>query len=429
MRLCYTECICIVREEGIGMLKGKSILLGVTGGIAAYKAADLCSMLVKQGCSVNTIMTANATEFISPIVFENLSGNRTATEMFDRNHPHQVEHIALSDRAELVVIAPATANIIAKLAHGLADDMLSTTVLACNCPKLIAPAMNTKMYENPVTQKNLDILRSFGWHVIEPASGRLACGTIGKGKLVPVEEIAEAIEKVVSGCPGQDVRRHQDLAGRRILVTAGPTREKLDPVRYITNHSSGKMGYAIAEAAAERGAEVTLISGPTALAEPEGMKVVRIETAKEMFDAVTSRGAVQDWIIKAAAVADFRPAVICENKIKKSADGSDLSIKMERTEDILGWLGEHKPANQILCGFSMETANMIENSKKKLKHKHLDMIAANNVKEKGAGFGVETNHLTLLTKDQEIDLPMMGKKDAAHALLDELLKLWNRKND
>jgi phosphopantothenoylcysteine decarboxylase/phosphopantothenate--cysteine ligase len=397
------------------MLNGKNILLGVTGGIAAYKAADLCSRLIKEHCAVDVVMTKNAQEFIGPAVFDNLTGNRTATDTFDRNHSFQVEHIALADRADLVIIAPATANVIAKLAHGIADDMLTTTVLACDCPKLIAPAMNTKMYLSPVTQDNLNLLRKYGWTIIEPDSGHLACGATGPGKLAPVEKILAYIIRTIAHV--------KDMTGLKVMVSAGPTQESLDPVRYLTNHSTGKMGYAIAEAAAERGAEVTLVSGPTDLARPIEMNVIDIKTAKEMYEAFVANSEQQDLIIKAAAVADYRPAHVSKDKIKKSADGSDLSIPLERTEDILEWLGAHKKPGQLLCGFSMETTNVLANSRKKLAKKRLDMIAANNLRVSGAGFGVETNVLTLITEKEETTLPLMSKWQAAHTLLDQLLAM------
>ena len=394
------------------MLKGKTIVLGVTGGIACFKAAALASLLVKQHANVQVIMTENATKFVTPLTFEQLTGQKALTDTFDRNFQHSVEHIAVADRADLVLIAPATANIIAKLAHGIADDMLTTTVLACDCPKAIAPAMNTKMYENPVTQDNLAALRRYGWEVAEPASGHLACGAEGKGRLPEPEQLLELCLHAVA--------REKDLRGKRVLVTAGPTREALDPVRYLTNRSSGRMGYAIAKAAARRGAEVTLVSGPTALPRPGYMEIVEIESAREMYEAVTSRAPDMDIIIKAAAVADYRPAEVAEDKIKKK-DG-DLSIPLERTLDILAALGQNKREGQFLCGFSMETRDLIENSRKKLTKKNLDMVAANNVKVEGAGFGVETNVLTLITAEGEKELPLMSKDAAADALLDAILE-------
>ena len=394
------------------MLKGKTIVLGVTGGIACFKAAALASLLVKQHANVQVIMTENATKFVTPLTFEQLTGQKALTDTFDRNFQHSVEHIAVADRADLVLIAPATANIIAKLAHGIADDMLTTTVLACDCPKAIAPAMNTRMYENPVTQDNLSTLRRYGWEVAEPASGHLACGAEGKGRLPEPEQLLELCLHAVA--------REKDLRGKRVLVTAGPTREALDPVRYLTNRSSGRMGYAIAKAAARRGAEVTLVSGPTALPRPGYMEIVEIESAQEMYEAVTSRAPDMDIIIKAAAVADYRPADVAEDKIKKK-DG-DLSIPLERTLDILAALGQNKREGQFLCGFSMETRDLIENSRKKLTKKNLDMVAANNVKVEGAGFGVETNVLTLITAEGEKELPLMSKDAAADARLDAILE-------
>ena len=395
------------------MLKGKTVLLGVTGGIACYKSANLASALVKQGANVQVVMTRNATEFIGPHTFESLTGNRVSVDTFDRNYQFQVEHIALADQADLVLVAPATANVLAKLAHGLADDMLTTTILACNCPKIAAPAMNTKMYENPVTQDNLDILRKYGWEIVEPASGRLACGAVGKGKMPEPEDLLECVLHALS--------HEKDMTSLKVLVTAGPTREALDPVRYLTNHSTGKMGYAIAKAAAARGAEVTLVSGPVNLKKPPYMAVVDIVSAQDMFEAVTSRAPEQDIIIKAAAVADYRPANLAEDKIKKSGNDSDLSLPLSRTSDILAWLGQHRSPGQFLCGFSMETRDMVENSKQKLEKKHIDLIAANNLKQEGAGFGVDTNLLTLISPDGAKELPLMSKEEAAHALLDEIM--------
>ena len=396
------------------MLKGKTVLLGVTGGIAAYKAAELCSLMVKQHADVRVVMTENATKFISPIVFENLSKNHVATDTFDRSRPFEVEHIALADAADVVIVAPATADFIAKAANGLADDMLTTTVLACDCPKIAAPAMNTKMYENPVTLDNIEKLKKYGWKVIEPASGRLACGAVGKGKLPDPSGI---LEYVIMAADSRN-----DMKGLNVLVTAGPTREAIDPVRYITNHSSGRMGYAVAKAAAKRGARVTLVSGPTELPAPVGVSVVDVVSAQDMFDAVTARSADQDIIIKAAAVADYRPAEVAGDKIKKRGDDSDLCLRLERTNDILAYLGEHKKDGQILCGFSMETKDMLANSRKKLVKKNLDLIAANNLKEAGAGFGVDTNLLTVISADEEISLPLMSKQEAADRLLDEIMK-------
>lgn len=401
------------------MLKGKTVLLGVSSSIAAYKAASLASMLVKQHADVHVLMTANATQFISPITFETLTGHKALVDTFDRNFQFSVEHVSLAKLADVVMIAPATANVIAKLAHGLADDMLTTTVLACNCPKLISPAMNTRMYENPVTQDNLDILRGYGWQVVEPASGYLACGDTGAGKLPEPEELLDWILQTSS--------KEKDMQGLRVLVTAGPTQEALDPVRYLTNHSSGKMGYAIAKAASRRGAQVTLVTGPTALPRPRFMEVAEIVSAADMFREVTERAPEQDIIIKAAAVADYTPEQVAEDKLKKK-DG-EMSIPLRRTQDILQYLGDHRRENQFLCGFSMETRDMLENSRKKLEKKHVDMIAANNVKEAGAGFAVDTNLLTLITRDDEKALPLMSKDDAADALLTEILTRMNRAKD
>ena len=395
------------------MLKGKTVLLGVTGGIAAYKAAALASALVKQHAAVEVIMTRNATEFVTPLTFEQLTGRRTMVDTFDRNFSHQVEHISLAERTDLVIIAPATANVCAKLAHGLADDMLTTTVLACRCPKLIAPAMNTNMFENPVTQDNLDILRRYGWDVIEPASGRLACGAVGKGKLPEPEELLQHVLRYLA--------LPHDLEGKKVLVTAGPTQEALDPVRYLTNHSTGKMGYAIAKMAMLRGAEVTLVSGPTSIAPPPFVNLVPIKSAQDMFEAVSAHAPTADFIFKAAAVADYTPADYNDNKMKKK-DG-DLSIPLKRTQDILKYLGEHRIPGQVICGFSMETENMLENSRAKLEKKNVDMICANNLKVAGAGFGVDTNVITLITKDSCTELPLQSKESAANAILDHAMLL------
>lgn len=396
------------------MLKGKTVLLGVTGGIACYKSAMLASALVKQHCNVHVLMTAHAAEFVGPHTFEALTGNRVALDTFDRNYVHQVEHVALAEQAGLVLIAPATANVLAKLAHGIADDMLTTVVLACDCPKIAAPAMNTRMYENPVTQDNLALLRRYGWEVAEPGSGRLACGTTGRGRMPEPEELLETVLHALV--------HERDMKGLRVLVTAGPTCEALDPVRYLTNHSTGTMGYAIARAAAARGAEVTLVSGRTALKKPAYVETVDVVSAQEMFEAVAARSAEQDIIIKAAAVADYRPASAAEEKIKKSGRDADLKLVLERTPDILGWLGEHRREGQFLCGFSMETQNVLENSRKKLAKKHVDLIAANDLREKGAGFGGTTNVLTLISSQDEISLPLMSKDEAAHRLLDEIVR-------
>ncbi len=389
------------------MLKGKTVLLGVTGGIAAYKAAALASALVKLRASVEVVMTKNATEFIAPLTFEQLTGNRTMVDTFDRNFVHQVEHISLAQRTDLVIIAPATANVCAKLAHGLADDMLTTTVLACKCPKLIAPAMNTNMYENPVTQDNLAILRRYGWQVIEPASGRLACGAVGAGKLPEPEELLQYVLREI-GMP-------HDLQGKTVLVTAGATQESLDPVRYLTNHSTGKMGCAIAEAAMLRGAEVILICGAVSAKLPPFVRVVNALSAQEMFEAVKEYAPQADYIFKAAAVADYTPESYIDDKLKKK-DG-DLSIPLKRTQDILAWLGANRREGQVICGFSMETRDMLENSRAKLIKKNVDMICANNLKQEGAGFGVDTNIITIITRDDTQELPLQSKQSAAHAIL------------
>nr|WP_296263217.1 bifunctional phosphopantothenoylcysteine decarboxylase/phosphopantothenate--cysteine ligase CoaBC [uncultured Merdimonas sp.] len=393
------------------MLKGKTILLGVTGGIAAYKSASLASRLVKSGAEVRVIMTEHATNFINPITFETLTGHKCITDTFDRNFEFQVEHVSLAKKADVIMVAPATANVIAKLAHGLADDMLTTTILASHAPKLIVPAMNTGMYENPVTQDNLNLCRKYGMKVIEPATGHLACGDDGKGKM-PEPEIL--FEHILSCCACE-----KDMDGLKVLVTAGPTQEAVDPVRFLTNHSSGRMGYSIAKACMLRGAEVTLVTGPTALTPPLFVNVVPVISAKDMFNAVTSRSNDMDIIIKAAAVADYRPAEVSDQKVKKSDDA--LSLALERTDDILKYLGEHKKPGQFLCGFSMETENMLENSRKKLEKKYLDMIAANNLKVPGAGFETTTNVITIITPDSVKELELMSKEDAAFRLLDEIL--------
>ena len=393
------------------MLKGKTVVLGVTGGIAAYKIASLASMLVKQHADVQVIMTENATNFITPTTFETLTGNKCLVDTFDRNFQFQVEHVALAKRADIFMIAPATANVIAKVAHGLADDMLTTTFLACKKPKYIVPAMNTQMYENPITQDNLDICRRYGMHVVEPASGYLACGDTGAGKMPEPDLLMEYIM--------QELAFEKDMAGKKVLVTAGPTREAIDPVRYITNHSTGKMGYAIAQAAARRGAEVTLVSGPVNLKAPLGVNLVPVTSAGEMFQAVTEASSSQDVIIKAAAVADYRPKYVGTEKTKKK-DG-DMNLKMERTDDILAWLGNHRQTGQVLCGFSMETENMLENSQAKLEKKHVDMIVANNLKTAGAGFGTDTNVVTIITKEGAEELAMMTKEQVAHQLLNRIM--------
>lgn len=395
------------------MLKGKTVLLGVTGGIAAYKSASLASLLVKSGANVHVLMTEHAKNFIHPITFETLTGNKCISDTFDRNFEFQVEHISLAKQADTVIVAPATANVIAKLAHGLADDMLTTTLLACKCPKLIAPAMNTAMYENAVTQDNLALLKKYGMEIITPSCGRLACGDTGAGKMPEPETL---LQHIYRSCACE-----KDMQGMKVLVTAGPTQEPIDPVRYITNHSSGKMGYSIAKACMLRGADVTLVTGKTSLTPPMFVDVVPVTSAKDMYDAVTSRSEEMDIIIKAAAVADYRPANVAEEKMKKS--DKDMSIALERTDDILKYLGKHKKNGQFLCGFSMETQNMLENSKKKLEKKNLDMIVANNLKENGAGFETDTNIVTMITPDTVTELEIMSKDDVAFCLIDKILEL------
>ena len=392
------------------MLKNKCVVLGVTGSIAAYKAASLASALKKLHCDVQVIMTANAAKFIHPITFETLTGNKCLVDTFDRHFSFEVEHISVAKRADLVLIAPASANVIGKLAHGIADDMLTTTVMACTCPRLISPAMNTAMYENPVVQDNLRLLKQYGWQVIEPACGHLACGDTGAGKMPEPEALLSWVLK--------EAAYAKDLTGKRILVTAGPTRESMDPVRFITNHSTGKMGYAIARAAMLRGAEVTLVTGPTSIAPPPFVHVVPVESAEDMFQAVTAVADRQDAIIKAAAVADYTPVSVSEQKVKKS-DG-DMSIGLKRTKDILKFLGDHKPEGQFLCGFSMETEHVLENSRDKLERKHADMIVANSLRTQGAGFGTDTNVVTLITRDGVEELPLMTKDQAAHRILDRI---------
>ena len=395
------------------MLEGKTVLLGVTGSIAAYKIAYLASALKKRHADVHVLMTRNATNFINPITFESLTGNKCLVDTFDRNFQFQVEHVSIAKKADVVMIAPASANVIGKLAHGIADDMLTTTIMACKCKKFISPAMNTNMFENPVVQDNLKILEHYGYEVIAPASGYLACGDTGAGKMPEPETLLAYIER--------EIAWEKDLAGKKILVTAGPTQEAIDPVRYITNHSSGKMGYAIAKVAMLRGADVTLVSGRTAIEPPLFVKTVPVVTARDMYEAVTSVSDEQDVIIKAAAVADYRPAYVSSEKVKKS-DGQ-MSMELERTDDILKYLGEHKRPGQFLCGFSMETQNMLSNSRAKLTKKNLDMVAANNVKTKGAGFQGDTNVLTLITQDEEVSLPLMSKEDAALKILDKIISL------
>lgn len=408
-----------IREKEVEKmtLEGKTVLLGVTGSIAAYKIAYLASALKKRHADVHVLMTQNATNFINPITFETLTGNKCLVDTFDRNFQFQVEHVSIAKKADVVMIAPATANVIGKLAHGIADDMLTTTIMACKCKKFISPAMNTNMFENPVVQDNLKILEHYGYEVIAPASGYLACGDTGAGKMPEPETLLAYIER--------ETACEKDLKGKKILVTAGPTQEAIDPVRYITNHSSGKMGYAIAKAAMLRGADVTLVSGRTAIEPLMFVKLMPVVTAKDMYEAVTSVSDAQDIIIKAAAVADYRPARVSDEKVKKS-DGQ-MSIELERTDDILKYLGEHKKENQFLCGFSMETQNVIGNSRAKLIKKNLDMVAANNVKVEGAGFQGDTNVLTLITQEEEVSLPLMSKEDAALKILDKILLLISEK--
>ena len=391
------------------MLEGKHIVLGVTGSIAAYKIANLASMLVKAKADVTVIMTKNATNFINPITFETLTGHKCLVDTFDRNFQYSVEHVSLAKQSDVFLIAPASANVIAKAANGIADDMLTTTLLAAKCPKIISPAMNTNMYENPVVQDNLKKLEHDGMEVIAPASGHLACGDSGAGKMPEPETLFSYIEKAVYP---------KDLKGKKVLVTAGPTQEKLDPVRYISNHSTGKMGYALASVCAMRGAEVTLVSGKTALAAPLFVNMVPVVSAQDMFEAVKEHFEEQDLIIKAAAVADSRPKHVASEKIKKK-DGA-LQVEMERTDDILAYLGEHRKDGQFICGFSMETEHMLENSRAKLERKKIDMIAANNLKQEGAGFGTDTNIVTLITKDSEKELPKLSKLDTASRIVDEI---------
>ena len=395
------------------MLAGKTVLLCVSGSIAAYKIAYLASALKKLKADVHVLMTRNATNFINPITFETLTGNKCLVDTFDRNFEFSVEHVSLAKAADVVLVAPASANVIAKLAHGLADDMLTTTVLACTCKKIISPAMNTRMFENPITQDNLKLCEHYGMEVISPASGYLACGDTGAGKMPEPEVLLQYILK--------EIQYEKDLKGKKILVTAGPTREAIDPVRYITNHSTGKMGYAIAKTAALRGADVTLVSGPAEVEPPMFVNFVPVVTAKDMFEAVTSRSDEMDAVIKAAAVADYRPKFVNTEKTKKK-DG-DMAIELERTDDILKWLGEHKKDSQFLCGFSMETEHMLENSRAKLKKKNLDMIVANNLKVAGAGFGTDTNVVTMIRENKETELPIMSKEEVAGAILDEIFEI------
>lgn len=399
------------KEMGI-MFQGKTVVLAVSGSIAAYKIANLASMLSKLHADIHVLMTKNATQFINPITFETLTGNKCLIDTFDRNFQYSVEHVALAKRADVVLAAPASANVIGKIANGIADDMLTTTIMACPCPKIISPAMNTNMYENSIVQENLEKLKRHGYTVIEPEVGLLACKDVGAGKLPAEDVLLDYIRR--------EIHFPKDLAGKKVLVTAGPTVEAIDPVRYISNHSTGKMGYAIAKTAMERGADVTLISGPVNLPAPLFVKMVPVQSAEDMFRAVAAVSDGQDIIIKAAAVADYTPETVAEEKIKKT-DGSS-SIALKRTRDILQYLGEHKRPSQILCGFSMETENLIENSKKKLLKKNLDMIAANSLKVTGAGFGVDTNVITLIKQDGIRELPLMSKEEAAAAILDEIMK-------
>lgn len=397
------------------MLKGKTVVLAVSGSIAAYKIASLASALKKLHANVQVLMTKNAVNFINPITFESLTGNKCLVDTFDRNFQYSVEHVALAKQADVVLVAPASANVIGKIAHGISDDMLTTTVMACKCKKIIAPAMNTNMFDNPILQDNLKILEHYGYEVISPAVGYLACGDTGAGKMPEPELLLQYILK--------EIAYEKDMQGKRVLVTAGPTQESIDPVRFITNHSTGKMGYAIAKMCMLRGAEVTLVSGPTSIAKPEFVHVVDVVTAKEMYEEVTKRAKDQDIIIKAAAVADYRPKSVSSEKMKKKDD--DLAISMERTDDILKFLGEHKKEHQFLCGFSMETENMLENSRKKLEKKHLDMIVANNLKVEGAGFAGDTNVVTIITGQEEVSLGKMAKEETALRILDEILKATN----
>ena len=404
---------CLPEEEN-DMLKGKTVLLGVTGSIAAYKIAYLASALKKLHAQVHVLMTQNATNFINPITFETLTGNKCLVDTFDRNFQFSVEHVSIAKQADVVMIAPASANVIGKLAHGIADDMLTTTIMACKCKKIVSPAMNTNMYENPIVQDNLAILQHYGYEVIEPASGYLACGDTGAGKMPEPETLFQYICKTIA--------HEKDMAGMKVLVTAGPTQEAIDPVRYITNHSSGKMGYSIAKACMLRGADVTLVTGRTALDAPLFVNTVPVISAKDMYEEVTSRSHDMDIIIKAAAVADYRPCNVADEKIKKK-EGDVMSIPLERTDDILKYLGEHKEPHQFLCGFSMETQNMLENSKKKLMKKNLDMIVANNLKEQGAGFETDTNIVTMITQNEVFELELMSKEEVAFHLLDKILEL------
>lgn len=394
------------------MLKGKTVIVGVTGSIAAYKAAALTSQLVKQHADVHVIMTENACQFINPITFESLCGNKCLVDTFDRNFEFQVEHVSLAKKADVVIVAPASANVIGKMAHGIADDMLTTTILACKCPKIVAPAMNTRMYENPIVQDNMKVLESYGFIMAEPAVGYLACGDTGAGKMLEPEVLLQYVLRE-GACK-------KDLKGKKILVTAGPTREAMDPVRFITNHSTGKMGYAVAKMAMLRGAEVTLVTGHTSIDAPLFVDVIPVESAQEMFEAVVSEMDKQDIIVKSAAVADYTPATVADEKMKKSGD--DLNLHLVRTQDILQYIGAHKRADQFVCGFSMETEHMLENSRAKLEKKKIEMIAANNLRVEGAGFGTDTNVMTLITKDTVQELPLMSKEETADAILDSIVE-------
>lgn len=394
------------------MFKGKTVVLGITGSIAAYKMANVASMLVKKGCDVNVIMTKNATNFINPITFEELTKNKCLVDTFDRNFQYSVAHISLATRADVFMVAPASANVIGKIANGIADDMLTTTIMASKCPKIISPAMNTNMFENPIVQDNLEKLEKFGYEIIEPESGRLAEGMSGKGRLPKEQTLVDYIERALSD--------NHDLKGKKVLVTAGPTQEAVDPVRYITNHSSGKMGYAVAKAAMLRGADVTLVSGQVSLEPVPFVKTVSVVSAKDMFEAVVREFEDADIVIKSAAVADFRPANVADNKIKKGESGEEMSIRLERTDDILKYLGEHKRENQFICGFSMETENMLENSRKKLEKKNLDMIVCNNLKEQGAGFQTDTNKVTIIDRKSTEELGLMSKAEVADKILDRI---------
>ena len=397
------------------MLKGKTVVIGVTGSIAAYKMADVASALVKMNADVHVLMTENACNFINPITFETLTSNKCIVDTFDRNFEFDVKHISLARKADIFIVAPASANIIGKIANGIADDMLSTTIMAADCKRIIAPAMNTHMYRNPIVQKNIATLKSLGYEFVSPSSGRLACGDIGEGKLADVNTIVDYIVRGVA---------KKDMEGKKLIVTAGPTQEAIDPVRFITNHSTGKMGYAIAERAALRGADVTLVSGPVSLNPPSGVKVVNIKSAEDMFNAVTSEYETADIVIKAAAVADYRPAKVSGEKIKKEL-GMNV-IELERTKDILQYLGEHKKEGQILCGFSMETENLMENSVKKLHKKNADMIIANSIKKDGAGFGTDTNVITIITENDAVAYPIMTKYEAADEILNAIIALGEK---